>query len=716
MKIIKRVAAVVMALGVCSTGLSCFSFRSVEAADVVSISPFDTYEINNGVFEGWGTSLCWWANRVGYSDVLAEKTGEAFFGDTGLRMNIARFNIGGGDDPTHDHITRTDSNMPGYSRLENGRVVYDWNADYNQRNVLFKALKASGNNLIVEMFSNSPPYYMTESGCSSGNRDAGKNNLKNEWYGGFADYMAEVCAHYQNEWGVDVQSVEPFNEPYTNFWGAYSAKQEGCHFDIGASESNMIMEMQRAMKAKNMSDVIIAGTDETSIDTQIDAFNTLSSNAKNAVGRIDTHTYGGSKRTQLKDLAKANGKNLWMSEVDGAGVSGVNAGEMGPALWLANRINADCNGLNSSAWIIWQAIDKHISKDGYNGKKDSGMPDITKGFWGLAVADHDNQSIILTKKYYVFGQFSRYIRPGYTMLKSSGSTMAAYDKTGNRLVIVATNDGDAKKVDFDLSEFTELGNSVQVIRTSGNMQNGENWKELNDISTNGTGFSAELAARSVTTYIIDDVKAQAEIKGEKINITPDRVTGSNPWNNTENDCKKAFDGNTSSFFDGVGDGWVQADLGDVYDITAIGYAPRSGYEYRCKDAYFTGSADGVNWERIYTISSKPASGMRYATKLTANKGIRYIRYQVPSGAPADSSVNKDSVYCCNIAEIEVYGTAPEKPEGDVNGDGSVTSVDLADLVKYLLGMDISISAENSDIDKNGRVDVIDFILLKSILA
>lgn len=32
---------------------------------------------------------------------------------------------------------------------------------------------------------------------------------------------------------------------------------------------------------------------------------------------------------------------------------------------------------------------------------------------------------------------------------------------------------------------------------------------------------------------------------------------------------------------------AQADLGDVYDITAIGYAPRGGYEYRCKDAYFT---------------------------------------------------------------------------------------------------------------------------------
>ena len=235
MKFVKRILSFVTAAGMLSTAAVCFSFdrNDVNAASVVSLSPNNRYDINNGIFEGWGTSLCWWANRVGYSDILAEKSAELFFGDSGLRMNIARFNIGGGDDPSHDHITRTDSNMPGYSKFENGQVVYDWNADYNQRNVLMKSIAATGGNLIVEMFSNSPPFYMTESGCTSGNRDAGKNNLKNEWYGGFADYMAEVCAHYQNEWGVEIQSVEPFNEPYTNFWGAYSPKQEGCDFDIG---------------------------------------------------------------------------------------------------------------------------------------------------------------------------------------------------------------------------------------------------------------------------------------------------------------------------------------------------------------------------------------------------------------------------------------------------------------------------------------------------
>ncbi|MBR6923486.1 MAG: alpha-L-arabinofuranosidase, partial [Oscillospiraceae bacterium] len=219
MKVFKRIVSFMTAAGLCGTmaGYLTFSENEVKAAAVVSLSPNSKYEINNGVFEGWGTSLCWWANRVGYSDELAEKTAELFFGDTGLRMNIARFNIGGGDDPSHNHITRTDSAMPGYSKYQNGQVVYDWNADYNQRNVLKKAL-GKNKDLIVEMFSNSPPYYMTNSGCTSGNKDAGKNNLKDEWYAGFADYMAEVCAHYENEWGIHIQSVEPFNEPYTNFW------------------------------------------------------------------------------------------------------------------------------------------------------------------------------------------------------------------------------------------------------------------------------------------------------------------------------------------------------------------------------------------------------------------------------------------------------------------------------------------------------------------
>ena len=713
--ILRRLFAAFAAVTVCLAQASdgrLTGTQSANAANTVSISPYATSLVNDGVFEGWGTSLCWWANRVGYSDSLAKQCGELFFGDSGLRMNIARFNIGGGDNPSHTHITRTDSNMPGYTVYNNGQVTYDWNADANQRNVLMKAIDACSEDLLVEMFSNSPPYYMCKSGCSTGNTDAGKNNLKDDCYDDFAAYMAEVCKHYKEDWGVTINSVEPMNEPYTNYWGANSNKQEGCHFDIGGSESSIILELQKAMAQRGMGDIIICGTDETGIDVQIDAFKALSSDAKNALSRIDTHTYGGSKRTELYQLAVSSGKNLWMSEVDGSGTAGTNAGEMAPALWLAQRMIDDCNGLRCSAWILWQAIDNHISSVGYNGNKDKGMVNTNSGFWGLAVADHDSDKIILTKKYYAYGQLSRYIRPGSKLLASSGSSLAAYDKDKKQLVITAINTS-ANNADttFDLSQFAGVGSSVQQIRTS----NSENWAELSPLSTNGKQFSASLKGNSITTFIIDDVTAK-DLPVNEIKLNANMVTGSDAWNGTSNVANKVVDGDLTSFFDGVGDGWVQIDMGDTYAVDAIAYAPRSGYEYRCADGIFYVSSDGSNWTKVHQIGGVPASGLNYITALPDDLQCRYIRYAVPSGAPQNSA-NKDSVYCCNIAEIKVYGGVPSEPWGDVNLDGKTTTADAFLLRDALIGKETLNKAQGAqaDVSADGKLTAADLTILKAYL-
>ncbi|MBR4201810.1 MAG: discoidin domain-containing protein [Oscillospiraceae bacterium] len=687
----------------------------VQAAKTVVISPDDTYAINNGVFEGWGTSLCWWANRVGYSDSLAQQAADTFFGENGLRLNIARFNIGGGDNPSHNHITRTDSNMPGYTKYQNGQVTYDWSADANQRNVLKRCVEAAGDDAIVEMFSNSPPYYMCKSGCSTGNTNPGANNLKDDCYDDFAEYLAEVCKHYEQEWGIKVQSVEALNEPYTNFWGANSYKQEGCHFDIGNSESTIILELQKSMAKRGMSDVILCGTDETSIDTQIQAYNALSGDAKKAISRIDTHTYGGSKRTELKNTALSAGKNLWMSEVDGNGEAGQNAGAMAPGLWLSQRITVDCNELNASAWILWQVIDKHVCAAGYLGKKDSGMVDMSKGFWGTAVADHDNDTIVLSKKYYCFGQYTRYIRPGMTMLRSSGNTMAAYDPKNSQLVIVAYNtSAGASELNFDLSSFASVGTEAQTIRTS----NSENWADAGNIALNGNQLAVSLAPNSVTTYVISDVKGSIE-RENKIDLTGKTVTGSNAWHDdAANSCEKAFDGSKSTFFDGVGDGYTQIDLGEVYDFETFGFCPRSGYEPRCIDGMIQVSDDGENWTTVYTIQGEQGYGMHYVKPQTEASG-RYVRYTVPSGAPTNG-INKDSVYCCNIAEIELYGTLhnaePIKVKGDADGDGSVGVSDAVMLLKYLLTSGDVTDPEAADMDENGVLNARDLSLLKRAIT
>ena len=493
--------------------LLLLSFSSVLGVDqTINIKTIYKSNFNNGKFEGFGTSFCWWPNRLGYSDVLAEKSVQLFYDKKGLGLTLIRYNIGGGDGPSHNHITRTDSEILGYwanPKYENGQYnwEYDWTKDFNQRNVLLKCVAKNPEEIIVEAFSNSPPYFMTNSGCSSGNTNAGKDNLKSDAYPAFAAYLAEVAKQFKSKWGISFQSMSPMNEPYTNYWGAMSNKQEGCHFDQGNSQSNIIVELKKALDERNLKDIQISASDETSIDTQIDSYNKLSQQAKKIVTRIDTHIYGGSQRDKLRLLVEGEGKNLRLSEVDGGGIEGTNAGEMGAALWLANRIITDLNLLRASSWILWQLIDNHISKNGYNGKKDSGMVDLNKGFWGVAVADHDKNEIILTQKYYAFGQFSRYIRPGYTIIGAYNGAVAAYDSDGKKVVIVVTNTaGNEKSTEFNLSALSTVGSKVSVIRTSGSMNKGEYWTELEPLSNNGKGFIASLKANSITTFIVEGVE------------------------------------------------------------------------------------------------------------------------------------------------------------------------------------------------------------------
>ena len=82
-------------------------------------------------FEGWGTSLCWWANRVGgWSASARNAVVDAMLDPaTGLGYNVFRYNIGGGENPSHNHMGQWHQ-MPGF---EPSRGTWDWTADANQR-------------------------------------------------------------------------------------------------------------------------------------------------------------------------------------------------------------------------------------------------------------------------------------------------------------------------------------------------------------------------------------------------------------------------------------------------------------------------------------------------------------------------------------------------------------------------------------------------------
>ena len=509
----------------------------------------DTNGDGYGEFQGWGTSLCWWANRCGYSEKLTAQAAEVFFNpETGIGMNIGRYNIGGGDNVTEedistienpspflhqDHIRRSDSIVPGYATdvtkidlSQNSKSYYeenfarvdfdcgfawnyDWDADKNQMNILIAAAKAAGDEFIGEAFSNSPPYFMTVSGCSSGNEEPSEDNLREDSFIAFACYMADVIEHWANEGVITFQSASPMNEPATSYWGAFSEKQEGCHFTQGEVQSRILVELNNELKKKGL-DVIICGTDETNIDSAITSFQHLTPEAKEVVTRIDTHAYQGTMRKMLKNTAEDAGVNLWMSEVDGTYSMSKKTGAMSAALGFAEEIMKDLNGLMPTAWIMWDAVDLHVdSKNKYDtctrAEADRIIADGDP-FWGIAIADHDKEELLLSKKYYAYGQFSKYIRPGYCLVESSDVTVAAYNPENKSVVVVVLNSNtDDQKWEFDLSDFDVDMQGVTAIRTSGDIESGENLADVTDtdfIETSDKTFTALVKGSSLTTFVI----------------------------------------------------------------------------------------------------------------------------------------------------------------------------------------------------------------------
>lgn len=643
----KRILAVCSALAI---SISCAGVSATAAeGDVttVKIDPANASTINGGVFEGWGTSLAWYGNRIGGSEKASGEAAKVLYNaDTGLGLNIIRYNVGGGDNPTHNHIARSDSNMPGYwsnYNADTGTFDYDFTQDANQRNVLMKSIEECPD-MLVEMFSNSAPYFMTRSGCTSGTNDSEKDNITIDMMDDFAEYMATVVKHYVDE-GVNVVSVEPMNEP-SNGWNVsyYGVKQEGCSVTAGENQSAMILAMDEAMQKHGLGDITLSAPDETSPFETNKSLKKLSEEALGKIDRYNTHTYTTASSASLRKRAEEAGVGLWMSETDNGGTRGTNPGEMGAALNFASQIATDLNTLKPSAWIMWQAIGSYCDKNNEFDPDTMSQHDVdTNGFWGVCYADMNTESVVLTKKYYGFGQYTRYIRPGDTIISTDDYfTTSAIDNENKQLKIVVFNTNDTEKtVKYDLTSFGNKGTTVDVIRTSGDMQTGENWAELAPLTvTNGT-FEATLKANSITTFVVNGV------------TTPDGMTAT---------------------------GTITAPGGDnkPVSITVIDKSSGEVISETTSDSDMTYAAEGI-LQGEYTVT-----------------------FEKESFAPRSYDLIVGDEEPVLDAEIHLIG--------DINGDGEITTADAAQAnaharnVSLLDGYDFSVAEVSGD----GEVTTADF--------
>ena len=451
---------------------------AVSAQTKVIVDPGKKYQ----VFEGWGTSLCWWAVKAGaWSEENRSKLiGAIADPDTGLGYTIFRYNIGGGDQPGHNHLTKGDGGgkVPGYKPTEKGD--YDWTADPYQRAIAIELSKRV-KDPIFEAFSNSPPWWMTKSGCVSGSSD-GSDNLKPDYFDDFADYLSEVALHFKTEWGITFRTVEPFNEPSAGWWKA-NGGQEGCGFKN--NQSKMIVELGKALQKKGLfPETSVSAADETSIKQAHDQLGNYTAEALSYLGQVNTHSYSdGSYRKQLFNRAFGLNKRLWQSETGPLSKSG----DEHIALWMANVIIQDLRDMHAEAWIDWQIGDPAEN-------------------WRSLALNHSKQTFTPNARYYMHAAFSRYIRPGSRIIDSdNGNTLAALRPDG-ALVLVVRNSGSSDvRYSFDLGEFVKIGTSAKVVR----FELPGSLKAQDDIAVSGKALSMTAKANTITTMVIDGAEGGA---------------------------------------------------------------------------------------------------------------------------------------------------------------------------------------------------------------
>ena len=435
-------------------------------------------------FDGWGVSLCWWAGQCGkWSDAKIDEIVEWLVSPTGLNYSHFRYNIGGGDDPENRHCTKHHmgsgkglrAEMEGFKDFSGDE--YHWDRDAAQRKIMLK-IKEKRPDAVFEAFSNSCPYYMTYSGCVSGNADGGKDNLKPEYYEEFAHYLVDVCKHYKDVYGIEFKTLEPFNESVTNFWYA-NGPQEGCHFDY-SSQIKFIRVLEPILRASGLSTVISA-SDETNVGLSVQGFKEYkSAGVLPLVGQWNTHTYQASNadRARLALLAHQAGKPLWMSET-GSGGNGI-----GGNLSLAQRLIDDMRYIQPEAWIDWQYMEEANDQ------------------WCTVRGSFANQTYAKVKNYYVRQQCSRFIKRGYDIVTSlCPQSLAAVNADRDTLVLVLLNEGAKAVHHINLSQFGTLPAlaDIEAYRTSAS----ENLtRTKSGITLEADGLMAALPAQSIVTIVI----------------------------------------------------------------------------------------------------------------------------------------------------------------------------------------------------------------------
>lgn len=397
---------------------------------------------------GWGTSACWWSQYC--TGDAAEKIADLLYGDEGLRLNIYRYNIGGGTDENNCRIDnpwrKTDSFM--LFDKETEEITWDFSRDKNAVDMMRRCVD-TGNVDTLILFCNSPHYSQTSTGQTSGSLLYHTCNIPKMNYRKFADYVLTVTQHFIDE-GFPVTHVSPINEPQWK-WGGSHVWQEGCHY-----ETEEVVEvlhifaeeiLKRGMNVKlyapetgslleNTPEYIEAICKDELILRVMDVFAYHSYHSdnkpeeryefkKSIVDKYPHFRFDMSEWCELPN--KSHTKNFK------------------GALITARIIGQDLIYCGAESWTSWVAVNQYsIKEDGFD------YSDAT------ITATNNFEEWYIAKRYYGYAHFSKYIPIGSTALDiglrptndNNDFNAFAFLTPEGKTVLVVVNESEDKEIEI----------------------------------------------------------------------------------------------------------------------------------------------------------------------------------------------------------------------------------------------------------------------------
>src|SRR5690606_34003937 len=163
----------------------------------------------------------------------------------------------------------------------------------------------------------------------------------------------------------------------------------------------------------------------------------------------------------------------------------------------------DVTGVSAYFWW-WPAAN--------NGADGSDLIRLSNDGSDQRVAPTENNLFRVFKRYYAFGNYSRFIRPGYKRIEADKHPaedvlVTAYKdpKTGNFAVVAVNNSPKPQTVTFYLKGFPKNVHSVVPYRTSAS----ENLKKLDAVKVKKRRFTVNVREKSVTTFIPEQFELPA---------------------------------------------------------------------------------------------------------------------------------------------------------------------------------------------------------------